>query len=402
MPKFLRKLFRNILDLRADIIKHILFVSIHLTSNQRKIEKGKNLLIVRLDGIGDYILFRNFIEEIRKNFPQYHITLLCRGMYKDLAQALDSQYIDEFIWFDRMFFFGNFRCLYATIKQIRKKHYELVFSPRYTRRKHDVGDFFVKMSSATEKIGISGISIDYAQKFAKHHYKYYTRIVEVEEKPLFEFYRNKEFFEKAFHKPLSISNPHIDVSSVSYSERLPDNFVILFPGASAAFRQWPTDKFATLATYIQTRYDLWILIAGSKADYFLAEKIIHHLKKVDTVINLCGKTTLIEFAYVLSKAKLLISNETSAPHIAAAVHTPTICISNGNHLGRFNPYPAQIFKEHITIYPPQIARSKATFDDLVSQYHDGSSLDINSISPADIIPSIDLLLTKHTDYTSIS
>ncbi len=392
MPNSLRKFFRNILDLHADIIKHSLYVAIHLTSNQRKIEKGKNLLIVRLDGIGDYILFRNFIEEIRKNFPQYHITLLCKGMYKELAQALDSQFVDEFIWFDRMFYFGNFKCLYATIKHLRKKHYEVVFSPRYTRRKHDVGDFFVKMSSATEKIGISGISIDYAHKFSKYHYKYYTKIVEVDKKPLFEFYRNKEFFEKALQRQLTISNPHIDVSSVSYSEPLPSKFIVLFPGASATFRQWPTDKFATLADYIQNRYDLWIVIAGSKSDYYLAEKIIQHLKKVDTVINLCGKTSLIEFAYVLSKANLLISNETSAPHIAAAVHTPTICISNGNHLGRFNPYPAQIFKEHITIYPPQITSSTAEFDDLISQYHDGSNLDINSITPADIIPSIDALL----------
>ena len=41
---------------------------------------------------------------------------------------------------------------------------------------------------------------------------------------------------------------------------------------------------------------------------------------------------------MVSDAKFLIGNETSAIHIAAAVRTPSVCILGGGHFGRFIPY----------------------------------------------------------------
>ena len=43
--------------------------------------------------------------------------------------------------------------------------------------------------------------------------------------------------------------------------------------------------------------------------------------------------------------KLLISNETSAIHIAAALDVQSICILGGGHYGRFTPYPLDSYKK---------------------------------------------------------
>jgi ADP-heptose:LPS heptosyltransferase len=55
----------------------------------------------------------------------------------------------------------------------------------------------------------------------------------------------------------------------------------------------------------------------------------------------CGQTTLPELAGVIANAKLTVTNDTSAAHLAAALCTPAVAILGGGHFGRFLPYPAE-------------------------------------------------------------
>ena len=56
------------------------------------------------------------------------------------------------------------------------------------------------------------------------------------------------------------------------------------------------------------------------------------------LLNWVGRTSLPGLAAVLAHAELLVGNETSAIHVAAAVGTPAVCILGGGHYGRFMPY----------------------------------------------------------------
>ena len=78
---------------------------------------------------------------------------------------------------------------------------------------------------------------------------------------------------------------------------------------------------------------------------------------------------------------MLISNDTGAIHFAAAVNTAFLCISNGNHLGRFLPYPKEVFGKAFYIYPPAIMNELHNFDKLKEKYRFKSDLNINEIQP---------------------
>ena len=71
--------------------------------------KTKSILLIRLDSIGDYVLFRNYIEELKKNekYKDYSITLLGNNVWKSLSIELDRKYVDSFIWLDRNKFNKN-------------------------------------------------------------------------------------------------------------------------------------------------------------------------------------------------------------------------------------------------------------------------------------------------------
>ncbi len=107
-----------------------------------------------------------------------------------------------------------------------------------------------------------------------------------------------------------------------------------------------------------------------------------------------GKTTLPQLAKLISLSKILIANETSAVHFAAAVGTPFICISNGNHFGRFNPFPNEMNVRCKYIFPEDIEKNLHDLNYL-EKYRFDSNLDINSISADKILKALPQLLKKH-------
>ncbi len=82
-------LFNFFLTLRTAYREIALFRNGLLLKNcepHHKIPPSNSLLIVRLDAIGDYILFRNFLKVIRNSekFNNYTITLCGNTLWKDI------------------------------------------------------------------------------------------------------------------------------------------------------------------------------------------------------------------------------------------------------------------------------------------------------------------------------
>ena len=51
--------------------------------------------------------------------------------------------------------------------------------------------------------------------------------------------------------------------------------------------------------------------------------------------NYAGKTTLTGLVSIISRARLLIGNESGPIHLAAALGTPCVSVVGGGHFGRF-------------------------------------------------------------------
>lgn len=69
-------------------------------------------------------------------------------------------------------------------------------------------------------------------------------------------------------------------------------------------------------------------MCGSLEEKSICNEIIEILRSVP-VLNLAGKTSLVELVEVIRGAKMLVGNDSSAIHIAAATGTPSVCIHGG-------------------------------------------------------------------------
>lgn len=306
--------------------------------------------------------------------------------WKDLALELDSEYIKKFIWINRKKFLKNPIYRYKILNDIAKTGYELVINPTYSRE-FFYGDWITKTVSAKEKIASDGDLSNISKWQKKLSDKWYTNLLSAKKEILFEFYRNLEFFENLLNEKIDLKKPSIDITKIKNKMNLPKNYAVLFLGASANFRKWPIDYFVAVANHLKTKYGMDILLAGGPNDKSDAE--VFEKEYSGKIYNFVGKTSLSELLTVIQNASIMISNETSAPHMAMALGKPkVIVISNGNHLGRFTPHPDTNGQYHVIFHPNldknslKISRGKP------------SGLDIKEIRIDDVISKIDKILNN--------
>ena len=360
--------------------------------------KPNTLLLIRLDAIGDYVMFHNFIQELKESqkYKDYKITLLGNCVWKGLAEELDSDYIDSFIWLDRKRFNIDFIYRYKKLTEITSQGYKMILSPVFSRE-FFYADAIVKLVKAKEKIGSIG-DLSNIKRWQKNiSDKYYDKLIKADENIIFEFYRNKEFFENLLETKLDIVKPTIQAQHKKLGFELPNNYAILFIGASVNYRKWDIEKFAKAGEYLKEKYGYGVILCGGPEDNEDAKEFE---KKYDgEFLNLVGKTSLVELLTVIYNGNLMISNETSAPHFAVALEMKNVfVIYNGNHYGRFTPYPKAVSEDCHVIFHPEIEKDLDDHKNLSNSYGYGSDLNINDISVEIVKKKISNILNiKHKD-----
>jgi heptosyltransferase-2 len=116
-------------------------------------------------------------------------------------------------------------------------------------------------------------------------------------------------------------------------------FVALAPSSVWATKRWPGAKFGELAQRIQAELGLATVIVGSEDDRAAAEEV---MKNSPSSVNLTGKTSLGALKSVLSKADLVVSNDSSPLHMAIAMGTKVVGVfgPTTKELGFFPLAPA--------------------------------------------------------------
>lgn len=322
---------RNLFRLSRIILLRLPFV-LRFFSKKRVCKK--EILIICNDAIGDYILCRNFLEAVRnsKKFAGYKIVLLGNELWKELALAYDHAFVDEFIFIkpEDLYYDPQSTCKIAF--NLYKRRFETVLVPCSTRRL--INDGLAGISCAGNTIGYVSDNEAIFQKYKKHTDKFYSRLITLPANIFFEFQRNKFFFESVLDEKIEFNKPRLT------NEKIKDNFIIVAPGSGRKERNWEFEKFIVIINRLIEYTNETIYILGGKSERDLGEKIKQEIQ-ADRVIDLTGKLNFTEFINTVSKACLVIANETSILHIANACNVDNIYILGGGHYNRFAPYPDQ-------------------------------------------------------------
>ena len=267
------------------------------------------------------------------------------------------------------------------LKSITTKQFGVAINPSYSRD-FIFGDSIMRAINANEKIGQKADLSNGYSLFRLLSNFWYTQLIDTGNEIQFEFDRSKKFIEKFIEAAVNLNFP---VISLKNKETDLQPYIVLFPGAGEVQKQWSIDNFVICAKHIINNTKHKIIICGSGNDFPLGEIIIAKCSN-DQITNLCGKTSLTELINYINHAELLITNDSSAIHIAACTHTVSICIGNGRHYGRFTPYPKDIAPFlHFVFSKNVVKMAESDVENLKKQtlYHSIES--INEIEANEVI-----------------
>lgn len=301
------------------------------------LKRKKGIAIIRLDAIGDFVLWLDSAKEYRKIYSDSEITLVANSSWADWARTFE--YWDKVYSLNIKLFQSNYLYRIYKIISLRLQNFEIAIQPTYSRSLY-IGDSVVRATAASTRVGDYGDTSNMSKSEHAIGNSWYTRIIKTSNTPLMELLRNAEFIAILFRKEYKASLPTICMNDIGpFNYLLKFSYLVIFPGASWSGKRWPIEHFKFVAEKLSNQYKLKVVICGSSGDSEICNNLHNILCES---INLTNKTTLLQLTEIIRNAKLLISNDTSAVHIATGVGTPSVCIVGGGHFGRFLPYPEEI------------------------------------------------------------
>ncbi|MEI6437337.1 MAG: glycosyltransferase family 9 protein [Candidatus Omnitrophota bacterium] len=307
----------------------------------------KKVLIVKPDGIGDFVIFSAVLAEYARLYKDSQLDLLCHPNVKLLAEAMPYFNRIDCVEWARL---GRKKGLFYKIGfhlRMLIRHYDLVIYPLYSREHK--GDVIVRFLRAKEKVAFDGGPARDIADRVKRRNRWYARIITADPRECLEIERNAEFINKiggnvSLHglapKLFFTQEDTLEFDDLCRSNRLKSKeYICFFPGAGMPIRHWdPKEWISLIGNLRRQRPTQTFVFLGGEADRGVVNKILSGLQADGCMVDLVGKLGLRLTAKVIEGAQLLVSMETSAVHIAAAVGTPNVCLIGGGHFGRFYPY----------------------------------------------------------------
>jgi len=319
------------------------------------LRKANNVLVVRLDEIGDVVLMTPFLRELRRNLHSgARVTLVVKPGTKNLMEM--CPYADRVLTFDwntdmdsplataRL----HGRVLRFAKRNLWKNQFDIAIVPRWDADYYHA-TFLAYFSGAVARVGYSekvNLTKQVANRGAdsllthplynnepKHEVQYNLDVIlamggEINSSAL-ELWLTAE--DETFADRLIARNPGA-------------RFVAFGVGAGASKRRWSVRRFVEVGRRLIQQVPTRIVVVGGPADTAIAKVLENEL---GGVINITGKTMLRETVAVLKKCDLFIGNDAGPMHIAAAVGVPVIELScqhrngpmlNANSPARFRPW----------------------------------------------------------------
>lgn len=344
---------------------------------------SSKLLIIRLDDIGDYIVFRNFLEayKIAERWKDYKITLAGNIAWKNLFDVFDKDKVDDTIWIDKKQYLNDETYRKNIWKLLYDEMFAVVICPSRTRPLL-LDDLCTLASGAAKKIGAANTYI--YKEWNKVSDKIYNELFSLENGYIHEFIFNKLFTEWCCDANLETTTLHFE----GIEKKDDSGYLVFFIGAASKSRRWTVKRWTELIEIINKNYQYKIFITGGNADIKNANKI----STQSNTENIAGKTSLSEMVNLIAGAKAVISNNTMAAHIAVACNIPVVIVTSGDNYFRFTEYGSLDAANVITVYPKVFEKKfKKYSSDLI--YYNAVSADIASISAKTVFNALQKILS---------
>ncbi|CCN47592.1 putative ADP-heptose:LPS heptosyltransferase [Vibrio nigripulchritudo MADA3029] len=283
-----------------------------------------SICVLRLSAIGDVCNTIAAIQAIQAQWPETRITWITGKLEAQLLQSIEGI---EVIVFDKNLGWRGYTSVW---RQLKGRRFDALLHMQYAMRASVV----TLGIRAKYKLGFDKIRSQDAQ-----HWFTNVRVPSPEKMHVLDGLL-------AFNTCLGLSTHpptwflKYDNSAKAWAKKYLSTNVrnlIVVPGASKSYKNWTVAGYVELIEYVQKKG--WnVILAGSPST--IEEKLAANIvKKLDgKVVNLVGKSSLMEMLSLLDQSDLVVAPDTGPVHMANAMNTPVIGLYAHHNPARTGPY----------------------------------------------------------------
>ncbi len=281
------------------------------------VESIKNILLVRNDRFGEFLLNIPAFRAIRQSFPSARLVLAVNPYVEGLARCID--FVDKVIvWENSRHGLGQMMH-FSNILKGERIDLCIIFNPS---KELNIISFLAGVS----------VRVGYDRKWGFllnrkiQDKKYLGQKHEIDYNLELAALAGARITDKSLS--LRIDNSLIRGLLRQASIEGCRNLVAIHPWTSDPIKQWSVDKFKELARRLENDSGNKVIIIGGKEEADKSQKYFSDF------IDFTGKTTLAELAALLKECKLLISGDSGPVHLASCVGTPVVAIFRNDIPGK--------------------------------------------------------------------
>jgi heptosyltransferase-2 len=307
------------------------------------------ILVRGANWIGDAVMSVPALRELRRIFPDAHITLHTRSWADALFAEVD--FIDELVTFDKTRW--KIKDVYDNSEFLKSDGYDIAillpnsFESALTSYLSRIPRRFGYNKDVRGLLLTDPIAVP-EWKNRKHEVFYYLNLIGEIERRLLE------------RDTISNAVPDISIhigedrraaarnSLAAAGADLSKPLIALGVGsANSRAKRWPAARYAQLSDLLYSEIGANVVLVGSKDDAEIADTVVRAC--TTTPLNLTGRTSIGEAAAILSVVDLLIANDMGLAHLAPAVGTDTLVIFGPTNPDTTAPYSihAQVIRKEV-------------------------------------------------------
>lgn len=315
-------------DLAARVVSPLL-------SQPRK-EPPRDVLVLRLDRIGDVLMSLPALHALRAALPSARIRLAVGAWSRGIA--VDAPVDDVLVWSapwagrpDEGA--ASLAELFASARQLRARPPDLAIDLQGDVR----ASWLMAATGALARVGYANTGSG----------ALLTQVVDLDEDVNF-----VEQNRRAIDTALGTAQPRAPFrwlgeerrragrerlqAALSAARIQPTGPVIgIHPGAGRPIKEWPVTRFAELARRLAQEAGATLVLTGSAGEAAKTSEI--RATVPETALDLAGQLDLGGLAEVMSACDAFVSCDTSAMHFACAIDVPSVAIFGPSDPGRYFP-----------------------------------------------------------------
>ncbi len=270
-------------------------------------EKQRRLLLITLSNIGDLVMTTPVLEALHLSYPQHLIDIVADSRSSELIKP--CPYLGRLIHKDKQ---SGLSGIWSLVRTLRKFRYDVAV---------DLRTSFLTALIRCGQHGIKRSGTSIGTHAVQHHFTALAGILGPNfDIPPQRLWVDQRAAEKASELLRDIPN----------GRRL-----IVAPGANWPGKIWPVDCYEALIEQLRSDFD-GVIVVGSNDDRDLSQRL--QASCALPIVNLAGRTTLLEVTACMSGAHAFVGNDSGLGHIAAALNVPTLTVFGPGRPERYRPW----------------------------------------------------------------